>query len=395
MKLANALVLVVLGSVSNSQFVESIAPFNPPAKSALVLTPATAVLLAATKENVLWMTAEEDVSRRAHAGAPYFRFTYYVVGNGVTNTYLGGVGNSFKEDTSYRISPNGSVLLDGQTVWLSPRDARDCTNGVPATLRFEADWRSYEGWTFSLESPSAEDVANAGRTASPRPLYMLRLVTPRVHDYFEHYEYSYGARVPLYAYPEMAEVRMLQVRVLRDDWKQRWPFRSLRAHNINVIMWNGLDWRRVDFEAVTRVLAAVDVDYIHDENGYPRRYRIMYRLTDDGQRVVNKVDLYVDPRTGERSPAGIVRGPPLGILSSNEMTEVKRIIRGMPPSTAGTNEDNVVSIERRDGEEVRRKYPCEAVPDDVMRLLELLGGLRYEAREVLRTIQPLNSQGHK
>ena len=180
------------------------------------------------------MTITKPVPQKgiyASAVSTPFTKTYYIIGEGFTNSY--STENAFHIDTSSKVSPGGSVLVGNGSVLLSERDAAAPTNAAGFHLvTFESDVRSLEGWTCDLEEPSLADAEASIKAAIPLPFYFLRVKTNA----------KTGCRVPLYSY---AYTNTSQGWRQGGGWERNWPIRSLGYRKNSMVIWNGLKWQDV------------------------------------------------------------------------------------------------------------------------------------------------------
>jgi hypothetical protein len=155
-----------------------------------------------------------------------------------------------------------------------------------------------------------------------------------------------------------------------------------------MVIWNGREWQDVGLGSLTKVVAQIVIDYRHDDGDkFARWCRLTYGLEDDGSRGVSKTHMHADNMISGVS--GIFSGSPaIPDLDDKGIREAEEIVKTLPPSTGGDLTNGMVRITDSGDPSVSRAYirtyPCAAVPQKVMRLLDLMGGFRYEAKEILK-----------
>jgi len=81
--------------------------------------------------------------------------------------------------------------------------------------------------------------------------------------------------------------------------------------------------------------------------------------------------------------------PAISPLAEKDIRETEELLKTLPPSTGEGLTNWMVQVTYSDGKKWMprmfiRTYPCRAVPPSVLRLLELMGGFQYEAKEILK-----------
>ena len=329
----------------------------------------------------MWATTTPNIGTREQMMSHAWRFlktTYYVLGGNVTNCYS-TVENPFYDKSSIRLSKNGSVLLGNGFLLLSARDAAISTKADQLeSVTFEGDNRNFDGWMFDLERPSVADRAASTNPAVSSPLQFLRVRT----------DAKTGCRIPLYSYGVTNISQTLRHPWKPDDWQKTWPIRALAYWKDRMTIWNGREWQDVGLAPLTRVVLWLVIDYMYpDHDSHVRWWRLTYRLEDDGSRSVSKTGMYKDDIiSGVWACVG--GAPPIPPLDAKGVQEAEATVKSLPLSTGQGLTNWMVRI--TDGGDPKvsrtyiRTYPCGAVPSKVMRLLDLMGGFQYEAKEILK-----------
>jgi hypothetical protein len=348
------------------------------------LTPMNADLIAVTPSCIVWATRTPNIYAGESSIIPhsweYWETTYHVVGQDFTYRY--STVEPFYDASSICVSPGGSLLKGNEMLLLSNRDAASSTDSNwLKRLNFETDNRDDSEWIFEIESPGKVEAG-----VEPTPSKYLRVKT----------DIKTGCRIPLYDYDATNVSTILR----HEGWKRKWPVLKLGLFKNNMIIWNGLEWQEVRLQPLTRIVACVVIDYLEqDTEGHRSWLRITYTLEDDGSLNVSKTGMY------RRNIISSYHGRPHKPKSLNEpqIDKVEMILEALPPSTGKTLTQGIIRIAGagplqmdRSGnfpvtvipeEEFIRSYPVTAVPEVVLQLLDLMGGLQYELDEVLMPIE--------